>query len=126
MISKLISYDDNFYIYIYYFFYFNFRFTTLYQGISWAKKYHDYEETLKKYHDYEETLKKCRQLPTQTGSRGSTPRAYKEEGQRAVKTALQNSHNGGVAGGGNSFGNTNATTEGHYTCLSWPRALFRL
>ena len=70
---------------------------------------------------YEETFNNCRQLQkvqTQTGSIGSTPRANKEVGQREVKMAPQSAHNGGVAGGGNSFGDTNATTEGHYTCLS--------
>ena len=39
-------------------------------------------------------------VQTQTG-RGSTPRANKEEGQRAVQTAPQSTHNGGAAGGGN-------------------------
>ena len=38
-----------------------------------------------------------------TAKQGRGPRANKEEVQRAVKMALQNSHNGGVAGGGNSF-----------------------
>ena len=65
-----------------------------------------YIKAKKKYHDYEETFNKCRQLQkvlTQTGSRGSTPRANKEEGQRAVKMAPQSANGGGVAGGGNSF-----------------------
>ena len=55
---------------------------------------------------YDETFNKCRQLQkvqTQIGSRGSTPRANKEEDQREVKMVLQSAHNGAVAGGGKSF-----------------------
>ena len=40
------------------------------------------------------------EVHTLTGSEGSTPGADKEDPQRAVKSALQITHNGGVAGGG--------------------------
>ena len=66
-----------------FFFFYDFRFITLHQGISWAKK---------KYHDYEETVNKRRQLQkvqTQTGSRGSTTRADKEEGQESTAKCPQ-------------------------------------
>ena len=54
---------------------------------------------------YEETFNKCRQLQkvqTQIGSRASTSRANKEQGQREAKMVPQSAHNG-VAGGSVSF-----------------------
>jgi len=85
---------NNFFILFLFIFISGSHFITLYQGISWAKKYHGHEET----------LKKCRQLQevqTHTGSK----LLEQTEDQKAVKTAQQSAHKhkGGVAGGGNSF-----------------------
>ena len=54
---------------------------------------------------YEETFNKCRQMQkvqTQLGSRASTSRANKEQGQTEVKMVPQSAYNG-VAGGSVSF-----------------------